>query len=446
MKHEWQERKVATNEKTDALIFNLWWSLNYGAILTAYALQESLRDFGYKSKLVHFMQDWCRPLFAGSFAEDFARRRLQVTKPIESYEDVIGLNDEADTFIVGSDQVFRQQYNQQQGFLFFLPFADAEKKKIACAASFGVDYLEGSKNDNRLKKYYLSLFDAVSVRESSGADICRRDLACLAEQISDPVFWLSAERWSKLAADAELDDKDFVFSYVLDKKDKNNRVCDCLRKKFADFRVVDLGDGQKREHRAISPEAWLYYIKNCRYMITDSFHAAAMAVIFNKPFICLANKKRGISRLRDMFADFGLSARLVFDDDDIGERKDLFESPDYARVNQIVAEKASFAREWMRQAMARPKMSLPPEREAFAFFVQQLDMQQWKMNEQNKQLGEVCRLLFKFGAANFYKRRIWYYKFVSLFYSGKKRKKYKIKCEEWQRKLSFLKKTAKFVK
>ena len=133
-------------------------------------------------------------------------------------------------------------------------------------------------------------------------------------------------------------------------------------------------------------------------------------------------------------------------DDDIGERKDLFESPDYARVNQIVAEKASFAREWMRQAMARPKMSLPPEREAFAFFVQQLDMQQWKMNEQNKQLGEVCRLLFKFGAANFYKRRIWYYKFVSLFYSGKKRKKYKIKCEEWQRKLSFLKKTAKFVK
>ena len=118
------------------------------------------------------------------------------------------------------DQVFRQKYNRKCGFYFYLPFADADKKKIACAASFGVDVPEGSESDRRLMAYYLSLFDDVSVREDSGVKLCREEFGREARQISDPVFWLSAEEWGRLVGNAGTNAKDFGLTYVLDKVDQ----------------------------------------------------------------------------------------------------------------------------------------------------------------------------------------------------------------------------------
>lgn len=37
-----------------AVILNFWWSLNYGAILTAYALQRELEKLGVDNRLVIF--------------------------------------------------------------------------------------------------------------------------------------------------------------------------------------------------------------------------------------------------------------------------------------------------------------------------------------------------------------------------------------------------------
>ena len=39
-----------------------------------------------------------------------------------------------------------------------------------------------------------------------------------------------------------------------------------------------------------TPEELIYVIKNAKFVVTDSFHGACLAVIFNKPFICLINK------------------------------------------------------------------------------------------------------------------------------------------------------------
>ncbi len=420
---------LPSKNETDIFIFNLWWSLNYGAILTAYALQQSLNDWGYKSKLVHYVQDWCRIHFPNSFSEKFAKRHLQVTEPFDNYEDIIRLNQQANTFIVGSDQVFRQKYNQQQGFYFYLPFVDPDKKKIACAASFGIDHLEGNSYDNRLKKYYLSCFDAVSVREMSGVKICHDELDCYAEKILDPVFWLSADHWQKLAELSDLNCKNYVFSYVLDNSSEIKHQLENIYGKINEQEIVTLGKGQKKEIGTISPEDWIYYIKNCNFLITDSFHGVCFAIIFNKPFICLVNQERGLTRFESLFADIGIDLH------DYHNEKLDFTSIDYKNVNSKLQEKIAYSREWMRQALARPKSTLSENKEIFSFFMQQLDICHWKLAQQKHQINEIRKILSISGTLWPYKLRCWRYKCYSLLFQGKKRQKYKIKYNEYKQKL-----------
>lgn len=256
-----------------AVILNFWWSLNYGAILTAYALQRELEKLGVDNRLVNFLHEWCREPFKNSFSEKFAERYLKVTPPFESVADLVELNRTADVFIVGSDQVFRLSYNAGYEFYYYLPFVDADKKKIACAASFGASELEGTIADRELVRCYLSGFDAVSVRETDGLRLCGEELRRSdAVLILDPVFWPAPGEWETLIRNADDGEKDFGLTYVLDQNKETDAVAAAAEHRFAVGKVIDMGNAQKDGEITLSPEQWLYNIKNCRYMVTDSFH------------------------------------------------------------------------------------------------------------------------------------------------------------------------------
>lgn len=335
-----------------AVILNFWWSLNYGAILTAYALQRELEKLGVDNRLVNFLHEWCREPFKNSFSEKFAERYLKVTPPFESVADLVELNRTADVFIVGSDQVFRLSYNVGYEFYYYLPFVDADKKKIACAASFGASELEGTIADRELVRCYLSGFDAVSVRETDGLRLCGEELRRSdAALILDPVFWPAPGEWETLIRNADDGEKDFGLTYVLDQNKETDAVAAAAEHRFAVGKVIDMGNAQKDGEITLSPEQWLYNIKNCRYMVTDSFHGACFAIIFNKPFICVANRERGISRFESLFDMLGLSSRLVKNGETLDGRADLFETIDYAAVNQKLAAEVARSRRWMAEAL-----------------------------------------------------------------------------------------------
>ena len=58
-------------------------------------------------------------------------------------------------------------------------------------------------------------------------------------------------------------------------------------------------------------EQWLRGFYDARFVFTDSFHACAFAINFNKPFFVFGNKKRGMSRFESLLNTFGLTNRLV---------------------------------------------------------------------------------------------------------------------------------------
>ena len=101
---------------------------------------------------------------------------------------------EYDAFIVGSDQVWRPSYNQhlEQAFL---NFTENWKnvKRIAYAASFGVDNWEFTKKQTKECKRLVQKFDFVSVREDTAVNLCKEHLGIEATHVLDPTLLLSAD-------------------------------------------------------------------------------------------------------------------------------------------------------------------------------------------------------------------------------------------------------------
>lgn len=175
-------------KKYDCGILNFWSSNNYGALLTCYALQESVKELGLVPGIINYHCRWEK--FEGLLSDRFSRKYLDLTEPCADFEDLRRLNRQMQTFIAGSDQIWRYKYFWPRGKnIYQLSFASLNARKIAYAASFGLDRWEGGYENTLLTKYYMSRFDGISVREDDGVDIiCREVFGVRAEQVLDPVF------------------------------------------------------------------------------------------------------------------------------------------------------------------------------------------------------------------------------------------------------------------
>jgi hypothetical protein len=89
---------------------------------------------------------------------------------------------------------------------------------------------------------------------------------------------------------------------------------------------------------------------DAEFIITDSFHGAAFSIIFNKPFIVVSNKERGISRMTSLLNVFNLKERLIFSKAEL--TSELISKPiDFNRVNDIKKLKQSESMSFLRNAL-----------------------------------------------------------------------------------------------
>ena len=194
--------------KINCGILNFWNTNNYGALLTCYALQQTIKSMGYNVSIINF-----RP-WADGLSSMFSSSYLNITDKYTTYNELVKLNNYINTFIVGSDQVWRYKYSWHLGkTIYYLDFASPDSKKISCAASFGQDYFEGSVEDISRIKYYLNKFDYISVREDSGVDLCKSIFGVNATHILDPVFFLDSTEYDILIKKSNLNEKKF-YCYI----------------------------------------------------------------------------------------------------------------------------------------------------------------------------------------------------------------------------------------
>lgn len=311
-------------------ILTYHYSDNYGALLQAFSLQEVLKKNGFEVYIINLIpkpsvKRFLKNLIVARFTKSFKvfRERefnLYPSKPF-FYNSIrkAGLSS-FDCFIVGSDQVWRQEYTKGLGNSYFLDFADFAVKKIAYAASFGISNYQGNYRDIKVVSKLLKSFNLISVREASGVSICKNLFNLDAELVLDPVF-LSPRKLYPSKKNIGSPTK-FVCQYLLDVTEEKKHVVNLISKHLDSEVVVNYKKNSGKlslkgvlfnAKEEVFPEvsSWIYNLKCADFIVTDSYHGLAFSILYNKDFLCVYNDRRGKTRMKSLLTIFNLTHRAI---------------------------------------------------------------------------------------------------------------------------------------
>lgn len=354
----------AKKDHYDVGIVGYWYATNYGSILTYYALHKALEYQGYRPVLIDRPEKERDPEGEQVISRIFLRNHVNISPSVKWHE-LDRLNNLCDSFIVGSDQVWTRDAIRHMGYFFFLSFISDDKKKIAYAPSFGKSKFEVLPDTLLKVKYYLSKFDAISSREDIGVNICQNTIGVPAQRVLDPVFLVNIEDYDSIAAESNVrPEGDYILTYILDPTPDK---CEMLRQvsKKMHLPLINLLDGRfntfernkaKMEGLENIPEGvmledWIYYFKHAKFVLTDSHHGLAVAIIYHKPFICYSNFGRGQSRFTSLLTVLGLMDKLIYRYSDIEERPGIYDPIDYDAVQAIIDKERVRSEKWLSDAL-----------------------------------------------------------------------------------------------
>lgn len=309
---------------------------NAGASLQAYALMRYLQNLGHDVEIIDYVPDYLRHYSLLSVSPKYDRpfirqayiiwklpKRLKAlaSRRKKEYDafthDFLRLtqkkyvdNDalkrdppEADVYIAGSDQIWNTLFPNGKDPAFYLDFAPDSSTRASYAASFATETI--SSGYEIIVGKWLSRLDYISVRESSGVSILESLGIDRAVQVTDPVFLISREQWNELCLpktlehyilvcdfDESLEIRDFVLRMAHQKDLKIYSVLSC-----------DYADKNFSRH---GPRTFLSLIRDAEYVVSNSFHATAFSLIFQKPFAVFDRAEKINTRMRDLLSTFRL--------------------------------------------------------------------------------------------------------------------------------------------
>ena len=330
-------------------------ALNYGAVLQAYALQETLKRLNCDTYIVNYTSQYMNlslhkpKLFEYknpfNFIRDtksykkkhikslrlqsFAKKHFNLTNPLnrETIESVSG---DFDVFFAGSDQIWNENITKADD-VYYLSFAEPNKR-CSYAASIGVTDIPNEWVPHFSK--YLSSFRTISVREESARQALKKQVNIESQRVLDPTLLLSWNEYSKLTR--HYDKEKYILLYLLfysttliesaiKLSNETGLPVKCINgsgipvKKFEDYSDCGI-------------EEWLSIIHDADYVLTNSFHGLAFSLNFNKNFnveLPPANVNSS-SRINDVLQLFSLNDRKI-------SNGELNKAPiDYIRINEML--------------------------------------------------------------------------------------------------------------
>ena len=350
---------------------------NYGQLLQCYALQQVLHDLGHKPYLIRygFHQQYFHWLKKKNFLtiaglhtmyhkikevffhgkktsergfDDFRKKYL--SKSSRCYNSLAELQHrppKADCYITGSDQVWAQLLSKNDNRSFFLDFGPDSIKRLSYAASFAVDDYPSDLKGKLAEQ--LGRFDAISVRERTGVNICK-SVGFDATLVLDPTLLLKADQYQKLIKKPSCSHYCFVYQVNVASKEELcwDAFSDYNRKhglsSVATFAnpIYDVNmeflDGAEYVYPSIGE--WIGYVNNAEYVLTSSFHGVVFSLLFHKPFVVCLRKESmfaGNDRIITLLDALNLSDRIMGVDRRTEEI--IFHPIDWGKVDSALNQK-----------------------------------------------------------------------------------------------------------
>lgn len=319
-------------------IINHWMVNNYGALFLAYGLERKIRELGYDVESITWLPDEVRCpwklsmikktgfvhylLRLGYFSvfvlprqSSFKRFRALMNTSNKKYTDATlpQIADIYDKIVIGGDQLWNckiNYYNENN----FLPFVKEKEKKVVYAASLSQDFIR--EDFKPTFKRLAEGFSYVTTRENRAKELIEETTTLSAPRIADSAFLLDAQEWAELAKEPN-EKEDYIFVYQVQSDKMVVEFAEKLARKH-NCKIIYCPFPLKKNIKCkrkpyMSPESWLGYMKNAKYVVTDAFHGTVFAIIFNRQFfseISEYGKDTG-SRITNILDVFSLQNRLL---------------------------------------------------------------------------------------------------------------------------------------
>ena len=359
-------------------------SFNNGSFLQAYALSNVVSNMGYDVEIVDYIPQKFNEIYSlfSSNSMGFLKKLIYYIKKIlvadiylSTKRNFLGLqnkclnlskekyfydsnfeqlNKEYDVLIVGSDQIWNLVCSDCDD-IYFLPIKHLNKK---------VSYAPSLNDIKKLPEKYIDLisdFDSVSVREQSGKATLND---CLLKDVFvaiDPTLLIDIQYYEKFDL-KDIVKKDYIFLYTIKYSEDVISVSKALSEKYNlcvytminDIRVHYVLEMKKNKIRyrksCNDPVAFLRYIKNASYVLTDSFHGTAFSVIFEKEFWAVNIKKDGKyyddERISTLLEKLNLKDRFI-----TADNQNFNNKIDYDTVGKLKKEYVEESLDWLKNAI-----------------------------------------------------------------------------------------------
>ncbi|MGS4880494.1 polysaccharide pyruvyl transferase family protein [Photobacterium damselae] len=345
---------------------------NYGAVLQAYALKETIKTkyschiIDFDNRHVSKSLDYIR--FGTNFhsclgtVKDIFRifPRMRVIPKfkyfINNHLDIIDFKscklDSLDVLVSGSDQIWNPAcVTSTKEFIpeYFLSFANGKQKRISYASSCGS--YSYSKEEYEKLKSYLSKYEALSTREletsSYLSELTGRDV----KHVLDPTLLFNKDEWLERIPDNKFRTDDYILLYVIKKTPLLKLTISKLKQKLGmKVILVEQGlyfDSIVDEHiRDAGPEDFISLFNNAKFIVTDSFHGTTFSLIFNKPFFSVS-PGANVNRISSLLELVSLESRIIYNVECLEEIMKSQDKIDFDIVNARLMSEREKSKEYI---------------------------------------------------------------------------------------------------
>lgn len=351
----------------DTLIASLWYGLNYGSILSAYALYKVVEKLGRKPVLLNKPKALWTTHYDNP--EGIAGRLMHRYCKVAKREIAVEEFQKCDMFLAGPDVLWNYELcGKETGDFFFGGCVEPEVTKISCASSFGKVQGNSSEQMELLKaRKQLSSFQGVSVRNGYDAGICQQQFQCEAEIILDPVFLCEMSAYEELIKNAHFDAKEpYIFTYIEHGNEQMKKYIEAGMqiKNLESRNYIDINRFPESSKELgldvtfhVMADDWLCSIWNSDYVVTDSYYGVCFAILFHKPFsVLVPSDFKRKNEFRELLSWFELEERMVPCDEKTDLRDYFYlyrKEIRYARADRKLQKLQDESMRWLEEHIAK---------------------------------------------------------------------------------------------
>ena len=343
----------------NAITITLSYAYNYGQWLQMYALHQFLKQNHIETSILNYQPLWnntslqiksvrqviialLRHIRENKFKKD-SRKYLQMTSICRSAEE-LSRREQPDVYIAGSDQIWNPSITCGYDDIFYLHFPTTANKMFY-GASIGLDNISEDTVQKMVARIDCNAI--ISVREQSLCNILQNDTGLQISHVLDPVFLLNPQDYKKIIAPSK--HCDYLLLYLMADDEK----CYKLAKKIArekKLKVIQVGkfkkrDGVDKAYATLSPTEFLGLLFAADYIVTNSFHGTAFAILFRKQFTTVEIEAVQ-SRITSLLNTMQLSHRCIVDVDHY-----QLEEINYGLYEQAISSAVQTSRQFLLDSL-----------------------------------------------------------------------------------------------